>query len=134
MKRMFIAAAAIVASSAAFAAPASANLDSSATTADMAAPCWTYEPLATCVKRVITNIADIEVAAVCNSGEALTTCAERVARETPDDAITRAFAIVNSLGYTIGNVIVTVDREVDNAMAAAEGACERIFPTCVALL
>jgi hypothetical protein len=131
MKRMFIVAAAIAAS-AGFAAPASANTAADADAAAFAAPCRTGEPVATCARRIVNE--SIYIQSPCYPGEAVSTCAERVARETPDDAITTAFAVVNSLGYTIGNVIVTVDREVDKAMAAAENACEVVFPTCVSLL
>ncbi len=105
MKRILTVAAAIAAS-AAFAAPANAAV------ADTSSA----------------------VATPCKAGEALTTCAERVARTAPDQAITLAFATINGAGRTLGSVIVTVDRTVDNAMAAAENACEVVFPTCVSLL
>jgi hypothetical protein len=129
MKRMFIALAAAVAASTAFAAPASA--DTAADVDAKAATCYYWESATQCASRILRRTVSIDP---CASGEAITTCAERVGRTTLNNAITTAFRTVNDAGYTIGTVIVTVDQTADWAMAVAEGGCEVVFPTCVALL
>jgi hypothetical protein len=126
MKRILIIVAALVATSAAFAAPASAN-----TTLDVdkaTATCHWWETVPQCVKRIAGSSFTVNA---CQPGEAISTCAERVGRTTLNNVITTTFNAVNNAGYTVGAVIVTVDREVDRAMELSENACEIVFPECV---
>jgi hypothetical protein len=117
MKRVLIAAAAVLAASTSLAAPAAAQ---------EGLPC---KPLLDCVQ---AETAKAGVGPVCQAGDSVASCAERHARTVPDHLITVVFEHVNAGGYVIGDVVAVVANGKDTAEDTFWDTCARITdkPPC----
>lgn len=121
MKSKLVAVLSVLAASAAFAAPAQAEI--AAPDTSWAAPC---SPLVQCVKDLI----DFQIAAdpACEPGEPLDVCAERIIREF--DPVTLAFWAIRTGGTLAGQGIVLARDTANAVIAAAWAACDDVISTC----
>ena len=120
MKTKLIIALSALAASAAFAAPANAQI----ATADIAAPC---SPLVQCVKDLIAFEVSGDLA-VCQPGESADECAERIIRNF--DAVGLAFWAVRTGGALAGQGIVIARDTANQVITAAYNACDDVISTC----